>query len=228
MNLTFNNKPCSTREYSSLNVLEGKTISRGDDLESILYVIIELYKNKIPWDNIEDYNINFFANSLDLKEKLKKINVKTKSDKINMVEDIKNKIKREERLSIENIIFLHYYIEKEQLFSGLPSEFVKIYEIIKKLKYWERPNYDLIIDVLEKAKLRLFQESGNILESERFEGKEIQFKYCWERIFFEICFKNKQLENKEARDEFDKFTRKFCLNFPEYVKSIFNLGNQLG
>lgn len=33
MNLTFDNKPCCTREKSSLNVLERKTISREDELE---------------------------------------------------------------------------------------------------------------------------------------------------------------------------------------------------
>ena len=49
--------PC-TREYSSLNLLNGITRSRCDDLEAILYLIIKIYTGKLPWKKILDYNLD--------------------------------------------------------------------------------------------------------------------------------------------------------------------------
>lgn len=49
--------PC-TREYSSLNLLNGITMSRRDDLESIFYLIIKIYTGKLPWEKIINYKLD--------------------------------------------------------------------------------------------------------------------------------------------------------------------------
>ena len=43
-------KICGTLKYSSANVLKGKELSRRDDLISLGYVIIFLYKRHLPWN----------------------------------------------------------------------------------------------------------------------------------------------------------------------------------
>lgn len=221
--LTFNNKPCCTREYSSLNVLEGKTICRSDDLESIIYVIIELYTGKLPWDKLEEYDISGGENETDEKKNFIKSHFLTKTKVSKVIREIKNKTKKGERLSFEDLIILHHMLKKEQILSGFPEEFMKVYEIIKKLKYEEKPNYDEIIDILSKCKIRLIEKGENNLKDDYYNGKLIQFKFCWEKLFFEIFHKKKQFESEKAKKEFDNFIKNYCLNFSEYVKSIFNL-----
>ena len=49
-----NNKNVCTREYSSLEALNGNTFSRKDDLESVLYFLIKIYSKNLSWNKLEN------------------------------------------------------------------------------------------------------------------------------------------------------------------------------
>lgn len=51
--------------YVSVNAHEGKSVSRRDDLISLMYVIVYLAKGKLPWQGIKA------ENDEELKEKIK-------------------------------------------------------------------------------------------------------------------------------------------------------------
>lgn len=46
----------STR-YASPNAHESRELGRGDDLVSLLYVLIELRKGRLPWRNVGDRGV---------------------------------------------------------------------------------------------------------------------------------------------------------------------------
>lgn len=48
-----NNKFCGTARYASIAAHKGKTQSRKDDLEAIGYMLIYLFRSKLPWENIK-------------------------------------------------------------------------------------------------------------------------------------------------------------------------------
>ena len=42
-----------TTRYASIAAHDGNEIGRKDDLESLFYVLIYLYKKKLPWQNVK-------------------------------------------------------------------------------------------------------------------------------------------------------------------------------
>ena len=62
-------KICGTLKYSSANVLKGKELSRRDDLISLGYVIIFLYKRHLPWNlNLHGLNNKTYFELVQAKE----------------------------------------------------------------------------------------------------------------------------------------------------------------
>lgn len=51
-----NNKFCGTARYASIAAHKGYTQSRKDDLESVAYLLVYLFKSKLPWMNIKHKN----------------------------------------------------------------------------------------------------------------------------------------------------------------------------
>ena len=65
-----NKYSCGNLKYSSINNMKGIVSSRRDDLESLGYMLIYLYKNQLPWDNMEGKNIHEIATKLFFIKKL--------------------------------------------------------------------------------------------------------------------------------------------------------------
>ena len=65
INKTFS----GTVRYASPNVLRGKIASRRDDLISLGYMLIYLYKRELPWDfNMPHFNVDKMIQIMHLKE----------------------------------------------------------------------------------------------------------------------------------------------------------------
>ena len=66
----------------------------------------------------------------------------------------------------------------EEIYEGLPKEFITIYEHIKNLKYKDKPDYSKIKILLKEAENRLVKAEGNVLGSfEVFNGYSIKYKF---------------------------------------------------
>lgn len=91
-------KYTGTLRYCSRKAYEGYDQTYKDDFESLMYLIVYLYKGSLPWQAL-------------------------------LRENKKNKAT----------------ISSSELFTGLPSFFLKIFNANEKLKFNERPDYDKII-----------------------------------------------------------------------------------
>lgn len=215
IDLDMGQRQICTREYASLDALKGKTYSRKDDLESIIYVIIKIYTNNLPWKKLD--KIIDFDNS---KQSINK--EKYDNDKITIFKKLNEKVKKGDRLTREELIFLHENLSDYQICFGLPEEYILIYRLIKKLKYKEKPNYthykNLLINLKSKILLDNTNNNRNIKGSN---GEDIIFKFKWEKIFYDKIYNNKLPEEKNARESLEQIERKFCLDLEAYINKIF-------
>lgn len=106
-------KFCGTARYASINAHKGIEQSRRDDLESLGYMIIYLFKSKLPWMNIKSEN---------------------KQEKYKLILEKKEQIKEEElcnQLPREFLIFLKYIktldFDERPMYSSLINMFKKLY-----------------------------------------------------------------------------------------------------
>ena len=221
-NLDYNNKNICTREYSSLDALRGYTYSRKDDLESIIYLIIKIYTNMLPWNKLDNL-LAHFKGLLNENKYIKNNKYQQLNEKINILKTIQNKNKNNERLSIEEHIFLRENLSSEEICSGLPDEFLIIYQIIKNTKYKERPKYEEILNILENGKKNILTKYGNNERLFQLEnGKTIETKFIWEKIIYNLANKKKGQEDNESIKKIDEIIKKFCIDINKYCDYIYN------
>ena len=212
--------PC-TRYYSSLNLLKNITASRRDDLESIIYLIIKIYTGKLPWEKLLDYNIDNNFKKSKYKNKCKYIYIFHLLSKNISFEKIKNKIKLNEKLTKEDLIFIHETLTSHQICKGLPGEYVLIYDYIKGLNYKEKPDYKKIITLLKKAEKRITEEGGNILYNlEVINGHSIKYKFYWEIIIINYMFNKIDYNLIYDKDSIEELFKKYCLNINKYLNLL--------
>lgn len=108
-----------TERYVSVNVHDGLTPSRRDDMESIGYVMIYLFMGYLPWSKSTTFNSkdSMQENSLDEEKDLD-------------VRDIKNNIS-------------HWMLE-----NCVPREFITFMEYCRSMKFEEKPDYNYLRTLL--------------------------------------------------------------------------------
>ncbi len=107
---------CGTARYASINAHKGCELSRRDDLESLGYILIYLYKGSLPWQNIR--------NDTDKNKKYKIIS-KLKSEKNIFHKCLEN-------MPIEFKVFLDYSknlkFEDEPKYEELINIFINLFK----------------------------------------------------------------------------------------------------
>ena len=221
-NLTYNNKNVCTREYSSLDALRGYTYSRKDDIESILYVIIKIYTNKLPWNKLDNL-LEYFTGLVNENKYINNNKNKKLYEKINILKTIQTKNKCNERLSIEEHIFLRENLSSEEICSGLPDEFLNIYKLVNNTKYTERPKYEEIINIHENGKKKALTKFGSDYRCFELEnGNIIQTKFKWEKIIYNLANKKWNQEDNESIEKMNEIIQNFCIDINQYCDYIFN------
>ena len=65
----YNNKIFGNYRYASINILKNGNPNEWDDIESMFYLLLELYYGELPWANIEkNANNNYIKEILKSKE----------------------------------------------------------------------------------------------------------------------------------------------------------------
>lgn len=113
-----NNKFCGTARYASIAAHKGYTQSRKDDLEAIAYMLIYLFRSKLPWEQIK---------------------AKDKKEKYRLILEKKESISEEElceQLPREFYVYLKYV--KNMDFEEIPpyKAFIKMFK-----KLYDSKNY---------------------------------------------------------------------------------------
>jgi serine/threonine protein kinase len=105
---------CGTARYASIAAHKCQEQGRKDDLESIGYILVYLYKGKLPWQNIKN---------------------KDKHEKYRLIGERKEAISEEElcnNMPKEFCVFLKYVrnmdFDEKPHYSALKKMFVKLYE----------------------------------------------------------------------------------------------------
>lgn len=113
-----NNKFCGTARYASIAAHKGYTQSRKDDLEAIAYMLIYLFRGRLPWEQIK---------------------AKDKKEKYRLILEKKESISEEElceQLPREFYVYLKYV--KNMDFEEIPpyKAFIKMFK-----KLYDSKNY---------------------------------------------------------------------------------------
>lgn len=217
-----NNKPLCTREYASMNVLNGETNCRRDDLESIMLVVIKAYTKKLPWEKLDEYGLFIPFVEINNNDK-SKINIKNLNIIRTQFKNIYNKIINHERLIYDELIFLHKNLTVEQKCAGLPEDFITIYKIINKLNYKDKPNYGLIQEILKNAKLKILKKENNYSEKYiNHNDNTFEIKFLWEKLLYDVVYNKDYIINEKTKIKLEQIINKYCLNLKEYVSKIFN------
>ena len=108
--------------YASIHNLSHEELSRRDDLESLLYMLINLVVGELPWSSIS-------SSKKSKKERKEKVLYHKQNFAIN------------EAFWNNRYVTLNYCDDIERV--KVPQEFLEILKLIQALKFAERPNYSL-------------------------------------------------------------------------------------
>ena len=111
-----------TQYFSSVYSSRGNSLSRRDDLESIIYCLIYFYFGKLPWESIIEF---------EEREKSKYQITHLKNN--DYYKDI-----------IKKLLKIKETISPKELCKGMPNEFRIILCYIKNLSFEEKPDYNII------------------------------------------------------------------------------------
>ena len=125
-------KIIGTERYVSVNVHDGLTPARRDDMESIGYVMIFLLAGYLPWSESESESKSKSKSESESKSE-------SKSATTTHTADIRNMKKRIGHWILEN---------------NLPTEYITYIEYCRKLTFDERPDYNYLRTLL----LNLFKQ----------------------------------------------------------------------
>lgn len=105
---------CGTARYASISAHKGYEQSRRDDLESICYILVYLYKGKLPWQGIKD------------PDKIKRYDlIKEKKENIKE-EELFDKLPREFCVFFKHVKTLDF--EERPRYTALINMFKKLYK----------------------------------------------------------------------------------------------------
>lgn len=114
INFSDKKKFCGTARYASIAAHTNQEQSRKDDLESILYILVYMYKGKLPWQGIKH---------------------KDKKERYRLIGEKKQQVTPEELcegMSKEFVVFLKYVrnldFDEKPHYSALKKMFLKLYK----------------------------------------------------------------------------------------------------
>jgi serine/threonine protein kinase len=114
INFSDKKRFCGTARYASIAAHTNQEQSRKDDLESILYILVYMYKGKLPWQGIKH---------------------KDKKERYRLIGEKKQQVTPEELcegMSKEFVVFLKYVrnldFDEKPHYSALKKMFLKLYK----------------------------------------------------------------------------------------------------
>lgn len=108
------NKFCGTARYASIAAHKGETQSPKDDLESIIYILVYLFRSKLPWMGIQH------------KDKNKKYKLILEKKESVSDEDLCDQLPREFLVFLKHIRSLDY--DERPHYTSLIKMFQKLYD----------------------------------------------------------------------------------------------------
>lgn len=178
--------------YKSINGHKFITLTRRDDLESVIYCLIYFLKGDLPWNK---ENVNLMYNRLNRKILKKDILTDEEYDKL----ITKNKI----------IYELKERIPVKILCDDLPTEFELLIHYVRNLKFYETPNYDIMKDLLKRV---IFNNINNSDEGE--------YKYIWEKKFVTIMNKSYKIKKIELEQLKTKLFSGYNIEIEKFIRDL--------
>ena len=202
-------------KYSSINTMKGISPSRRDDLESLGYMIVYLYNQKLPWENLSIKSMNILAQKI---YEIKKI-IKMENLCINMPEEM--------------VIYMNYVkslkFEQEPNYNYLRDLFQNL---LKKMNKSEKPHFSWINRPLTQKDSDFLEKSYKKRRKSPF--SKILYKYK-NKSTLEAKMPKLQLTNnlklqslekeKEREKEKEKNLTQRMKDIPQIINNNNNLSN---
>lgn len=179
--------------YKSINSSDNVSVSRRDDLESLLYCLIYLFNGgDLPWNKTTIDQIYAKVNRKELKNK---------------------KNNKEENVSLISKSSIEYELKKgispKVLCKDLPTEFEVILYYIRNLKFDEEPNYELIKDLFKR-----------VINNNEDNNEEGPYKYIWEKKLIDVFEGSKSCKNENFDKIKNELFQGYDINIKKFITPI--------